>query len=198
MLKIKDVQFVKSISRLQDKPHPYYPEFAFAGRSNVGKSSLINCLLNRKNLARVSKQPGKTRSINYFLINRQFYLVDLPGYGFARVSAGEKKRWQEMIESYLLQSEELVQLFVLVDAVVKAQKNDLQLVEWLNHHQIPFAVVATKADKLSQFRLNVHLNEITRQLQLDDSHPIFPFSAVKRTGRGELLGYIDRLLKGSV
>ncbi len=197
MLKIKEVQFVKSIVLLKDKPRPFYPEFAFAGRSNVGKSSLINALLNRKNIARVSKQPGKTRSINYFLINRNFYLVDLPGYGFARVSASEKKSWQTMIESYLLHSQELKELFVLIDAVVGPQKNDLQLIDWLRYQGIHFRVIATKTDKLSRSQLQTQLLRMGKMLELPESEPIIPFSATRRIGRGDLLATIDRLLKSA-
>lgn len=195
MIKIKDAQFIRSIVRLSDRPEPALPEFAFAGRSNVGKSSLINSLMNRKNYAKVSKQPGKTRTINYFRINSQFYLVDLPGYGFARVPGKEKENWRKMIEEYLLNSPDLVALFVLIDSVVGPQKNDIQLVEWLKYHRIPFQIVATKTDKLSRSKLALHLRQLREKLQLPQEQIVISYSAKTNTGKGELLSLMNYLLR---
>ncbi len=194
MLKIKQASFVKSVVTLNDRPHPPLPEFAFAGRSNVGKSSLINCLVNRKNFAKVSKQPGKTRTINYFIINDRFYLVDLPGYGFARVSKAEKRKWKAMIEEYLLGSERLRMLYLLIDAAVGPQANDLQLIEWVQYHNLPFFIIATKADKIkgnARTRLKHQIEEILGQ---NSDESFLFFSSKNRLGRTELLSHIGRLL----
>ena len=194
MLKIKQSSFVKSIVSIDHRPQPPLPEFAFAGRSNVGKSSLINCLVNRKNFARVSKQPGKTRTINYFIINDQFYLVDLPGYGFARVSRTEKMKWKTMIEEYLLESDRLRMLYLLIDAAVGPQPNDLQLIEWVLYHQLPFFIIATKADKIkgnTRVKLKQQLAEIIGK-EVGDI--LLFFSAKNRLGRTELLSHIGKQL----
>jgi len=197
MLKIKQSSFVKSVVRISERPQPPLPEFAFAGRSNVGKSSLINCLVNRKNFAKVSKHPGKTRTINYFIINKQFYLVDLPGYGFARVSKTEKLKWKSMIEEYLLESDRLQMLYLLIDAAVGPQTNDLQLIEWVQYHQLPFFIIATKADKIkgnARAKLKLQLAEILEK-DIDDSFLFF--SSKNRLGRAELLSHIGQQLARS-
>ncbi|OPX33969.1 hypothetical protein B1H10_04640 [candidate division KSB1 bacterium 4484_188] len=194
-MEIKDCSFVKSVVDYKTRPEPALPEFAFAGRSNVGKSSLINSLLRRKNIAKISKQPGKTRTINYFLVNQSFYFVDLPGYGFAKVSQQEKVKWGKMIEDYLVNSRELRTLFVLVDALVGPKKNDEQLVEWLQFHQIPFTLIATKADKVGVSSQRKRAEEIGKMLNLSVSRDIFFYSAKKNTGRDKLLGQIELYLK---
>ncbi len=195
IMEIKDCSFVKSVVDYKTRPEPALPEFAFAGRSNVGKSSLINSLLRRKNIAKISKQPGKTRTINYFLVNQSFYFVDLPGYGFAKVSQQEKVKWGKMIEDYLVNSRELRTLFVLVDALVGPKKNDEQLVEWLQFHQIPFTLIATKADKVGVSSQRKRAEEIGKMLNLSVSRDIFFYSAKKNTGRDKLLGQIELYLK---
>ncbi len=194
-MKIKSVQFIKSTLDWQDGPAPALPEVAFVGRSNVGKSSLINTLINRKNLARISKQPGKTRTINFFLVDELFYLVDLPGYGFAKISREEQDKWQQAIEGYLLNSSALRLLFVLVDGKVGAKSNDVQLVEWLRHHRVPFRIVATKIDRISKGRRLRQLTAIARDLQLPQPESIIPFSAKDRSGREAVLVEISRCLK---
>ncbi|RMF61464.1 MAG: YihA family ribosome biogenesis GTP-binding protein [Calditrichaeota bacterium] len=194
-MKIKNPKFIKSVLSWEDAPTPPLPEVAFVGRSNVGKSSLINCLVNIKNFARTSKQPGKTRTINYFSISDSCYFVDLPGYGFARTSKKEQKQWQAAIESYLLNSEQLRMVFVLVDSKVGAKESDLQLIEWLKYHQIPHTIVATKVDKVSRSARDKQLSMLRKQLKLNDNTHIFVFSAKDRTGRNELLGFIGQIIR---
>jgi GTP-binding protein len=196
MLKITDAVFVKSIVNLKNKPRPSLPEFAFAGRSNVGKSSLINSLLNRKNFARVSKQPGKTRTINYYLINKNFYIVDLPGYGFARVPAAEKKQWQTMIENFVLNSRELKLIYVLIDALVGPKKNDLQLVEWLEFNRIPFHLIATKADRISKSKVKQKGIEMGKTFSMKDDEVKF-FSAKNTMGKQDILYDMEMILNVS-
>jgi GTP-binding protein len=194
MLKIKNVTFIKSIVNLKDRPLPALPEIAIVGRSNVGKSSLVNCLINIKNFARVSKQPGKTQTINYFLVDERFYLVDLPGYGFARVSKQAKKSWQKMIEDYLLNSKTLKTLIVLIDSKVGPKDNDLQLIEWLRFNNISYRVIATKVDKISKSARPARAKQIYEKLGLHPQEPLLFFSAKDRTGREEVLQYISELL----
>ncbi len=194
-MKIRKAQFVKSTLKPKDGPQPARPEFAFVGRSNVGKSSLINTLVNIKNFARVSKQPGKTRAINYFNINDSFYLVDLPGYGFARISKKEQKKWQHAIEGYLLSNSNLRLLFVLVDAKVGPKDTDVQLVEWLQYNGIPFQVVATKIDQVGRSKWSQVIKTIQNTLNLAPESSVILFSSKNRTGRGELWQIIEELLR---
>ncbi|GAB4329208.1 MAG: ribosome biogenesis GTP-binding protein YihA/YsxC [Calditrichia bacterium] len=197
MLTINNAEFVKSIVNINQAPKPELPEFAFAGRSNVGKSSLINCLLNRKKLANVSKQPGKTRTINYFLVNQDFYLVDLPGYGFAKVAQKEKESWAKMIEDYITGSKNLRVVFSLIDISVGPQKNDIQLLEWLHHKNIPHAVIATKADRAKQSDRRRSLETLKEHFpEFTESHWLV-FSSKDKTGRKELLAFLDKQLKNS-
>ena len=190
MFKLKEVIFVKSIVDQKNRPKPYLPEFAFAGRSNVGKSSLINCLVNRSNFAHVSKNPGKTRTINYYQINDVFYLVDLPGYGFARVSKSEKGSWQKMIENYLIQNHYLKTVFVLIDCRVGLKKSDLELFEWLHFHLIPFTIILTKADQVNRNGQAKRISELLATLRHVSRNQILIFSAKNRLGREELLAEI--------
>lgn len=195
MLKIKNVQYVKSILHATERPTPALPEIAFAGRSNVGKSSLINCLVNIKNFARVSKQPGKTRTINYFSVDNRFYLVDLPGYGFAKISKNAQLNWQRVIESYLLNNQQLRSILVLIDSKVGAKENDRQLIEWLDFNRVPYRVVATKVDKISRSERSIQARKIREALKQERNEPLLFFSAKDRTGREELLKYIGELLE---
>ena len=196
MLKISDSNFIKSIVDIKDRPSPSFPEFAFSGRSNVGKSSLINCLVNRKKFAKVSKHPGKTRTINYFSINNKIYLVDLPGYGFARVPLTEKEKWRIMIENYLLKNDNLKIIYFLIDIVVGPQKNDLQLVEWLQFNKLPFQIIATKADKISFNRRQEQEQNIKQILNIKNENEIILFSSKNKLGRSELLGNIEKISIG--
>lgn len=195
MIQIKNVQYVKSILSANERPTPALPEIAFVGRSNVGKSSLINCLANVKNLARVSKQPGKTRAINYFSVDNRFYLVDLPGYGFAKISKSARVDWQRVIEAYLLNNQQIRSILVLIDSKVGAKENDRQLIEWLEFNRAPYRVVATKVDKISRSERAVQARKIREALNQSRNEPLLFFSAKDRTGREELLKYIGELLE---
>lgn len=195
MLQIKNAKFIKSIMDWTDAPTPSLPEIAFVGRSNVGKSSLINCLVNIRNFARVSKQPGKTRTINYFSIDENFYLVDLPGYGFAKISRAEKAHWQKAIEQYLLNNQHLKMLMVLVDGKVGPKDNDVQLVEWLNFNQIPYSIIATKIDRVSKNNRPKQRKLITEVLGKESVSRLLLCSAKDNTGKDDLLNLIDSVLK---
>lgn len=194
MLKIKNVKFIKSVTSLNDSPKPALPEIAFVGRSNVGKSSLINCLVNIKNFARVSKQPGKTQTINYFSVDERFYLVDLPGYGFAKVSKQAQKGWQKFLEDYVINSEHLRMLMLLIDSKVGPKENDQQLVEWLEYNKISYRIIATKADKISKSARAAQEKLINGKLNQNPQEPLIFFSAKDRTGRQEVLKFISEIL----
>ncbi len=194
MIKFKNPRFEKSILNIKDRPSTNLPEVAFVGRSNVGKSSLINCLVNRRHFAKVSKKPGKTRTINYFNIDDQFYLVDLPGYGFARVARSERKKWQHAIEPYLKENPFMKKVYVLIDAKVGPKENDLQLIQWLQHEGIPFEIIATKADQISRGKLKIQEQAIRQKLNLPANVPILFFSAKTRMGRIELIKSLQSTL----
>lgn len=161
---IKSAEFVKSSQKWQECPQDYIPEYAFIGRSNVGKSSLINALCNRKNLAKTSQTPGKTQLINHFLINDAWYLTDLPGYGYARVSKSKRKDFEKLITDYILNRSNLVFLFVLIDSRHSPQKIDLEFMEWCAENQIPFGIIFTKSDKISQNNLYQQINSYQETL----------------------------------
>ena len=169
------------------------PEVAFAGKSNVGKSSLINGLMNRKALARTSAQPGKTQTINFYNINEAMYLVDLPGYGYAKVSAAEKEKWGKMIEGYLHKSKELRAVFLLVDIRHKPSANDKQMYDWICHNGYEPVIIATKLDKLKRSQVAKSLKEIRIGLGLPKEGKILPFSAETKQGRDEIWALIDEL-----
>ena len=192
-MKINTSKFIKSLVYLKDKPEIKLPEIACVGRSNVGKSSLINSLTNRKKLVQVSKSPGKTKLINYFEINENFYIVDLPGYGFAKVSHSEKDLWKKMIENYLLKSDDLKLVLTLTDVRHGPQKADLALIEWLEYNKIPFYVIATKSDKLSKQKLNQHINKFYKKNPILKDRFI-PYSAVTKQGKEETLALIEEFL----
>ena len=169
------------------------PEVAFAGKSNVGKSSLINGLMNRKALARTSAQPGKTQTINFYNINEAMYLVDLPGYGYAKVSAAEKEKWGKMIEGYLHNSKELRAVLLLVDIRHKPSANDKQMYDWICHNGYEPVIIATKLDKLKRSQVAKSLKEIRIGLGLPKEGKILPFSAETKQGRDEIWALIDEL-----
>ena len=169
------------------------PEVAFAGKSNVGKSSLINGLMNRKALARTSAQPGKTQTINFYNINEAMYLVDLPGYGYAKVSAAEKEKWGKMIEGSLHNSKELRAVFLLVDIRHKPSANDKQMYDWICHNGYEPVIIATKLDKLKRSQVAKSLKEIRIGLGLPKEGKILPFSAETKQGRDEIWALIDEL-----
>lgn len=168
------------------------PEIAFAGRSNVGKSSLINSLLMRKSLARTSSTPGKTRTVNFYLVNESFYLVDLPGYGFARVSKSEKKSWGRLIEDYLKERENLRLAVLLVDIRHRPTADDQKMYEWLVYYNVPTVIVATKSDKISRGRWPAHINSIRETLGLGPEGPVIPFSSETGQGKDRLWAIIEQ------
>ncbi|WP_455075453.1 ribosome biogenesis GTP-binding protein YihA/YsxC [Porphyromonas catoniae] len=190
---IKSAEFVVSNSRVEKCPTTGLPEYAFIGRSNVGKSSLINMLTGRKGLAMTSQKPGKTQLINHFIINKEWHLVDLPGYGYARLSKDGRDGLRRMIEDYVLERRELVCLFVLLDARLEPQKIDLEFIEWLGEESVPFALVFTKADKLSKGKLSANISAYKDRLleAWEELPPLFITSSEERTGREELLNYIE-------
>lgn len=192
---IKSAEFVISNSRVEKCPTTGLPEYAFIGRSNVGKSSLINMLTARKGLAMTSQKPGKTQLINHFIINDAWYLVDLPGYGYARLGKDSRDSLRRMIEDYVLERKELVLLFVLLDCRHDPQKIDLEFIQWLGEEGVPFALVFTKADKLSKGRLAANVEAYKAKLheEWEEFPPIFVTSSEERMGRDELLGYIEEI-----
>ncbi|MCF0207988.1 MAG: YihA family ribosome biogenesis GTP-binding protein [Bacteroidaceae bacterium] len=197
-MEITKAEYTISAPRESMCPNDNKPEFAFIGRSNVGKSSLINMLTKRKGLAKTSATPGKTLLINHFIINNEWYLVDLPGYGFAKRSKTVVQKLEQMIEGYILQRQQLVNLFVLVDIRLEPQKIDLEFINWLGQSGVPFSIVFTKADKLTngKAKTNVEAYKKTLLETWEELPPIFITSADKKTGREELLNYIEEILKG--
>lgn len=170
------------------------PEVAFAGKSNVGKSSLINGLMNRKSLARTSAQPGKTQTINYYNINDMMYLVDLPGYGYAKVSPKEKEKWGQMIENYLHTSRQLKAVFLLIDIRHDPSANDKQMYDWIVYQGYDPIIIATKLDKINRSQVQKHVKMIRAGLDLKQGTPILPYSAQTRQGREEIWELMDSLL----
>jgi len=194
-MEIKNSAFVISAANVSQCPADFKPEYAFIGRSNVGKSSLINMLCNHKGLAKTSSTPGKTLLINHFLINREWFLVDLPGYGFARRSKTERQKLENMIKGYILQRSQLCNLFVLIDIRHDPQAIDMEFINWLGESSIPFSIVFTKADKLAPSKVKgaaeawmKHMEETWEELP-----PYFVTSAEKKLGREELLDYIGKI-----
>lgn len=192
---IKKAQFTISSPTVNQCPQDNKPEYAFIGRSNVGKSSLINMLCNHKGLAKTSATPGKTLLINYFIINNEWYLVDLPGYGYAQRSKTTQQKIRQMIESYVLQRQQLTNLFVLIDIRLEQQKIDREFIDWLGQSQIPFTIVFTKADKLSKSQA---LASVTKWMEAlkdtwDELPPYFVTSSAKGIGKDEVLDYIEKI-----
>jgi GTP-binding protein len=194
-MKITSAEFVISNSRADMCPDTTIPEYALIGRSNVGKSSLINMLTGNKKLAMTSATPGKTMLINHFLINKSWHLVDLPGYGYAKRGKKATEKLQNIIEHYILDREQLTCLFVLIDSRLSPQKIDLEFIEWLGEHGIPFGIIFTKADKnkVGELKKNVAEFLITLQAQWEELPPHFITSSEKRIGRDEFLDYIDQI-----
>lgn len=194
-MEIKKAEFLISSPTLGKCPKDNRIEYAFIGRSNVGKSSLINMLCNHKGLSKTSSTPGKTLLINHFLINDEWYLVDLPGYGFAKRSKKVQADIEKMINTYILQREQLVNLFVLIDVRHEQQKIDRAFIDWLGENEIPFTIVFTKADKLGTVKAKTNAAQWMEQLKdaWEELPPYFITSSEKRTGREELLAYIDEI-----
>jgi GTP-binding protein len=194
-MRIKEAIFLKSITKLKDCPKTEAYDFAFIGRSNVGKSSLINMLVNKKQLAKTSGKPGKTRTINFFLINDQWHIVDLPGYGWASVSKEKKLEWVEFVRDYLLNRHKLYCLFILIDIRHDPQKIDLEFIQWAGMKRIPFSLVFTKSDKISKNKVGAAVDSYKQRLLKDwETLPeIFITSVPGRTGKNEILDYIKKI-----
>ena len=194
-MEIKKAEFTLSAPMVSMCPNDTKPEYAFIGRSNVGKSSLINMLCRNKKLAKTSATPGKTLLINHFIINNEWYLVDLPGYGYAKRSKKEIERLDQMIRGYILQRQQLVNVVVLVDIRLEPQKIDLEFMEWLGVSSIPFSIIFTKADKLTANKCQQAMAAYKKKLSetWEELPPIFLTSAEKRDGRDEVLDYIEKI-----
>lgn len=194
---VKTAEFLMSNTDHTKCPEPKINEFAFIGRSNVGKSSLINMLTNHKKLAKISSSPGKTQLINHYIINDDWYLVDLPGYGYAKVSKKMRAKFSTMISDYITKRENLVTMFVLIDSRIEAQKNDLEFINWLGEKNIPFSIVFTKADKLGVNALEKNITKYRKELlNYWETLPVnFVSSAETGLGKDEILDYIDNLNK---
>lgn len=194
---IKSAEFIISNTDWRKCPQQEIPEYAFIGRSNVGKSSLINMLTGRKSLAMTSATPGKTLLINHFLINKNWYLVDLPGYGYAKRSQKQQEKLTEIINSYILERPQLTSLFVLIDCRLEPQKIDLEFIEWLGENSVPFAIIFTKADKLGRMRVAENVNRFMQVLteQWEELPVHFITSSKEREGRNEVLDYISNVNK---
>ena len=197
-MEIKNAEFVISAPMVSMCPKDTKVEYAFIGRSNVGKSSLINMLTNNRKLAKTSATPGKTLLINHFIINKEWYLVDLPGYGYAKRSKKEMNKLEQMIQGYILQRSQLVNVFVLVDVRLEPQQVDLEFIQWLGESSVPFSIVFTKADKLNATGVQKNVAAYKRKLQeeWEELPPIFITSSEKRTGKDEILDYIEEINKG--
>ncbi|MDR2824461.1 MAG: ribosome biogenesis GTP-binding protein YihA/YsxC [Prevotellaceae bacterium] len=197
-MEIKSAEFVVSNTDWRKCPDAQLAEFAFIGRSNVGKSSLINMLTNRKGLAMTSAKPGKTLLINHFLINKEWFLVDLPGYGYASTGKVMREKLKKIIENYILLRPQLTNLFVLIDCRHKPQQIDTEFIEWLGESGIPFSIVFTKTDKLAKIKLAENISFYRKQLSetWDELPPIFVTSAQTVSGKEEILNYIELIMKG--
>lgn len=194
---IKSAEFIISNTDVKKCPSGNFPEYAFIGRSNVGKSSLINMLTARKGLAMTSSTPGKTMLINHFMVNENWYIVDLPGYGYARRGQKGQKQIKKIIEDYILEREQMTNLFVLIDSRLEPQHIDLEFMEWLGENGVPFSIIFTKADKLTNNQVQSSIKKYIKKLkeQWDELPPYFISSSEKRMGREEILGYIDQINK---
>lgn len=197
---ITSAEYTISSARVDQCPQGDLPEFAFIGRSNVGKSSLINMLTGRAGLAKTSSTPGKTVLINHFLINKEWYLVDLPGYGYAKRGQQQRDELQRMITGYILRREQMLNLFLLIDVRHEPQRIDMEFIEWLGENGIPFSIVFTKADKLSKGKLAANVKHYLAELskQWEELPPHFVTSSETRQGKEELLGYIEDIILGQV
>lgn len=191
---IKNVSLETVIGVTSKIPENQMPEIAFAGKSNVGKSSLINVLMNRKSLARTSAQPGKTQTINFYNINDALYFVDLPGYGYAKVSLEAKEKWGKMVERYLKKSRQLKAVFLLIDIRHESSANDRQMYEWILSNGYHPIIIATKMDKLNRSQIQKHIKMVKQGLEVDSNTIVIPFSAVSKQGRDEIYALIDKII----
>ena len=193
-MKINSVEFVTSAVRRSQYPTSELPEFLLVGRSNVGKSSFINTIINRKNLARISSIPGKTQTLNFYLINGEFYFVDVPGYGFARVSQKLKNKFGEMIEDYLKARENLKMVFMIIDFRHKPTEDDILMYNYLKYYNIPVTIIATKSDKVSKNNYDKNLKIIKETLKLTEDDNVIVFSSFKKIGKNETYEVIENVL----
>ncbi len=196
-MQIKTVEKPITIVDEKDYPSGDLPEFLFVGRSNVGKSSLINSLLGRKNIAYTSQNPGKTRTLNFYRINERFHIVDVPGYGYARVSKKQRAEFAMMIERYLTTRENLRHIFVLVDLRHSVSEDDLLMTEYLGHLGLPFTILATKADKISKNQRPRHMKTLQKELSLSDATEIIPYSSVTHENKDRILSLIEHHLQSA-
>ncbi len=196
-MKIQNAEFITSSTDEKQCPKPDKPEYAFIGRSNVGKSSLVNMLTNRKKLAKISTSPGKTITMNHFLIDKEWYLVDLPGYGYAKRSKTERVKWEKMIRNYLLTRTNLLYVFLLIDLRIEPQKIDLEFMEWLATSQIPFVITFTKADKVGIAKTDINLERYKNTLleSWEEIPPLLVTSSQTALGKDKLLAYIEKTNK---
>lgn len=192
---IKTAEFLQSVTDWRKCPPTTLPEYAFIGRSNVGKSSLINMLVNNKKLAKTSTKPGKTQTINHFLINKNWYLVDLPGYGYASISKAMREKWQKMISDYLLKRENLQVIFVLIDSRLEPQKIDLEFISNLGEHGVPFSIIFTKTDKISVSKVQSNVQKFYNKLAEEWEEMPYRMLSSSETGKGkeEILNYIEQI-----
>lgn len=195
-MKIKEVTFVASYPEVSKCPKIEIPEFAFIGRSNVGKSSLLNFLANNSKLAKISSKPGKTKLINFFLINKHFHFVDLPGYGYAHFAKREREKWEKIITNYILSRQQLLQLFILVDIRLKPQTSDINAINFMGKYEIPFSIIFTKIDKISKQKLKTNITEFEKVLYKtwEELPPRFITSSTKKIGKENILNYMESLL----
>jgi len=194
-MKIKEAVFIISNTDISKCPNDGRPEYAFIGRSNVGKSSLINMLTEKKNLAKTSGKPGKTQLINHFLINEEWYVVDLPGYGYAKTSKSNRAQWERFISDYLTKRKELINVFVLLDSRLEPQKIDLEFMNWCGEKEIPFSMIFTKIDKLSSSALQKNLAKYKKEMlkYWAELPPVFTTSSTSSFGREKILNYIENI-----
>jgi GTP-binding protein len=199
-LQIHSARYIQSSPDVTGCPKTDFPEFAFIGRSNVGKSSLINMVTGRAKLALTSSKPGKTRNINHFLINEKWYIVDLPGYGYAQISQLQRDLWLRNIQGYFLRRENLKNVFLLIDASIPPQKKDIEFANWMGEHQVPFCIVFTKTDKEKQLKMQLNVKAFKAELTKTwEELPMFIISSVeKKTGKEEILKYIGECMEKPV
>ena len=194
-MNVNNVELSAVCGRKDQYPNTELPEVAFVGKSNVGKSSLINCMVNRKSLARTSQSPGKTRTINFYNVENILYFVDLPGYGYARASKSEIAKWGKMIEEYLLERPQLKSIILLIDIRHEPSQNDKIMYDWLKHYGYKIIIVLTKSDKLKRSQINKHLSIISKSLELDKEDILLPFSSENRDGRDNLWNIIKSVIE---
>lgn len=194
-MNVNNVELTAVCGRKDQYPNTELPEIAFVGKSNVGKSSLINCMVNRKSLARTSQNPGKTRTINFYNVEDIVHFVDLPGYGYARASKSEIAKWGKMIEEYLLERPQLKSIILLIDIRHEPSQNDKLMYDWLKHYAYKIIIVTTKSDKLKRSQINKHISIISKSLQLDKEDILIPFSSETRDGRDKLWDIIKSVIE---